>query len=58
MNKDDLDLLTAKEVAQLLQCSERKIWRMTKRGELSNIHLGHHTRWKRSVIDQYIFMRE
>lgn len=58
MNKEDLDIinakeiLTVKEVAVLLNCSPRSVYRYINDGHIKAINLGNRlTRIKRSTLD-------
>ena len=48
-------LLTAQDVADLLQISDRSVWRLTKEGKLPpRIHVGRCARWPEDQIMAWI----
>lgn len=47
-------LLTAKDAAKYLCISERKLWGMTKTGEIPAVRLGRAVRYDRSDLDSFI----
>jgi len=47
-------LLTAKNAAAYLAISERKLWDMTKTGEIPAVRLGRAVRYDRSDLDSFI----
>ncbi len=51
---EELLLMNVKEVAELLRCSVRKVWRLNSSGELTNIHIGRNALWRRSAVNRYI----
>jgi nitrogen PTS system EIIA component len=48
------DLLTAKQVAEYLQLSQRSIYRLLERGELPGIKVGGQWRFRKTAIDEWI----
>ena len=48
------DLLTAKQVAEYLQLSQRSIYRLLERGELPATKIGGQWRFRKSAIDEWI----
>jgi excisionase family DNA binding protein len=51
----DAALLTVDQVADLIQCSTRHVYRMEERGELPRaVRLGANVRWPRQHIDAWI----
>jgi PTS system nitrogen regulatory IIA component len=49
-----MDLLTAKQVAEYLQLSQRSIYRLLERGELPATKIGGQWRFRKTVIDEWI----
>ena len=47
-------LLTAKNAAAYLAISERKLWDMTKTGEIPAVRLGRAVRYDRQDLDAFI----
>ncbi len=48
-------LLTAKQVAALMQISTRSVWRLLSSGELIEpLRIRGNTRWRRSELEQWI----
>jgi len=48
-------LISVKQVAEVLGCSEREIWRMVQDGELPRaVRRGHSARWFCSDIEGYL----
>ena len=48
-------LLTVKQLAELLNCSKRHVYRLTDRGALPQpVRLGALVRWNRTQIEQWI----
>ncbi len=48
-------LMTIKDVARLLNCSERTVYRLNDSGRMPRpVRLGTLVRWKRSEIEQWI----
>ena len=51
---DDEDLLPLPEVAGMLGCAGRTVWRLVARRELPPpVHIGGNTRWFRKDIREY-----
>jgi PTS system nitrogen regulatory IIA component len=48
------DLLTAKQVAEYLQLSQRSIYRLLERGELPATKIGGQWRFRKAAIDEWI----
>lgn len=48
------DLLTAKQLAEYLQLSQRSIYRLLERGELPATKIGGQWRFRKAVIDEWI----
>ena len=54
-NSDKSLLLDVKEVASLLNCSARHVYRMSDMGKLPRpMKLGALVRWNRSAIEQFV----
>jgi len=47
-------LMTSKNAAKYLCISERKLWDMTKTGEIPAVRLGRAVRYDRSDLDSFI----
>ena len=47
-------LLTIREVAEALQCSERAVWGWTKAGKLSVVCLGRSRRYRPGDVQHFI----
>lgn len=48
-------LYTAEEVAELLRCSVRNVWRLRDVGDLpAAVRIGRLVRWPRKLIDSWI----
>ncbi len=48
------DLLTAREVAQILRISERSVWRLSSEKKLpSPLHVGGAARWTKTDIESW-----
>jgi len=47
-------LLTAKDAAKYLCISERKLWDMSKAGEIPAVRLGRAVRYDRNDLDSFI----
>ncbi|MBN2180376.1 MAG: helix-turn-helix domain-containing protein [Sedimentisphaerales bacterium] len=47
-------LMTSKNAAKYLCISERKLWDMTKTGEIPAVRLGRAVRYDRSDLDDFI----
>jgi excisionase family DNA binding protein len=54
MSTEELELLTIKQVASTLNCSERHVWRLLANGSLSAIRLGGLTRISRADLTRFI----
>jgi excisionase family DNA binding protein len=51
----DHSLLTARQIAALLQCSVRQIWRLSEAGILpARRKIGRVVRWRRAEIERWI----
>jgi len=51
----EVELLNVKQVAALLNCSQRHVFRLAETGQMpSPIKLGQLVRWNRSTLDQWI----
>ena len=48
-------LLTTKETARLLSISPRKLWEITRRGDLASIRLGRSVRYAPEDIERYVY---
>ena len=48
------DLLTAKQVGEYLQLSQRSIYRLLERGELPATKIGGQWRFRKAAIDEWI----
>lgn len=52
---DEDQLLTAKQAAALLQISEKKLWSMTKAGEVPRLLVGERSvRYSRRALRRYV----
>ena len=55
MVHDELAMLTVGQVAEVLQLSQRTVWRMATIGQLPpGIHVGRSVRWPKARIEQWI----
>jgi len=57
MVKNESTLMTVRDVAQYLNCSEKTIWRLKDRGELAFVRLGQNVRsvrFRKQDIDQFV----
>lgn len=50
-------LLTVEEIAQLLRVSTKTVYRLLRRGEIPAHRIGHHWRFDRAEITQWLFER-
>lgn len=48
------ELLTAEEVARILRCTERYVWRLGRDGKLPRIRVGRHVRFDPVDVDAFI----
>lgn len=49
------DLMNAKQVARMLACSERTVWRLRSSGDIPEpVHFGGLTRWTRVSLTEWI----
>lgn len=50
-----IELLNVKQVAALLNCSQRHVYRLAESGQMPRpIKLGQLVRWSRSTLDEWI----
>ena len=55
LTKADPELYTASEVATLLRCSQRQVWRLRDGGRMPQaLRVGRLVRWRKSVIADWI----
>jgi excisionase family DNA binding protein len=48
------ELLTAEEVARVLRCTERYVWRLGRDGKLPRIRVGRHVRFDPADVEAFI----
>lgn len=52
---DEAKLLNVEDVAVLLRCSTRSVWRMSKTGRMPHpLKLGGAVRWSRAAVEQWV----
>jgi len=56
-DQQEFKLLTIKEVAQILQVSERTIWNLTDSGELPRVRIGRSVRFRMEDVRQFCKLR-
>lgn len=54
MLKDDDDLLTAKEAAEILRCSPTTILRMAKDNQIEAVRIRYNVCFRKSVVKEFI----
>lgn len=55
VSTSDVELLNVKQVAALLNCSQRHVFRLAESGRMPRpIKLGQLVRWNRSTLDEWI----
>jgi excisionase family DNA binding protein len=54
MKKDDLTILTVREVAEYLRTSEAKVYRLANERRLPGVHIGKSWRVHKDLLDEWL----
>lgn len=56
-NREDLTIMTVRDVAEYLRVSEAKVYRLAKGGELPVFRIGKAWRFRRDLLDDWLSRR-